>query len=88
MSSPLYAAPELSSKDCYTESVDIWGLGIILFCMLSGISKFVDCKDKLHGGDSSVLQNIDNEYESLLVKMLSITAESRPSITELVKMMA
>lgn len=29
ISSPFYAAPEILSKDFYTESVDIWGIGVV-----------------------------------------------------------
>ena len=56
--------------------------------MQYGIPKFVDSKDKLHEGDCSMLSNIDDEYKSLLTKMLAKDAYSRPSITELIKIMA
>lgn len=40
VSSPLFAAPEILSPDFYTESVDIWGIGIILVTMLFGMQIF------------------------------------------------
>jgi serine/threonine protein kinase len=36
VSSPLYCAPELKNSLSYTESIDIWGLGVLLFTMLLG----------------------------------------------------
>lgn len=36
--SPMYAAPELSLKDFYSESIDIWGIGIAFLTMIFKIS--------------------------------------------------
>ena len=36
VSTPLYAAPEIINHSLYTESVDIWGAGIILYLMIFG----------------------------------------------------
>lgn len=35
ISSPLYAAPEIISDECYDESVDIWGIGVIWLILVS-----------------------------------------------------
>jgi len=43
--SPLYMAPELYKNESYTESVDVWSLGLILFEMVFGIHPFADCND-------------------------------------------
>jgi serine/threonine protein kinase len=40
VSSPLFAAPEIYSPDCYSESVDIWGLGIVFITMIFGMKIF------------------------------------------------
>jgi len=41
ISSPLYAAPELKHEGFYTESIDIWGIGIIMFtCLWGNITKW------------------------------------------------
>lgn len=40
ISSPMYAAPEVFSRDCYTESIDIWGIGVAYAEMLFKISAF------------------------------------------------
>jgi serine/threonine protein kinase len=42
ISSPLYCAPELKNGLYYSESVDIWGAGVILFTMLFGSFKSFD----------------------------------------------
>ncbi|CAI2381932.1 unnamed protein product [Moneuplotes crassus] len=39
ISSPLYAAPEIKENLLYTESVDIWGIGIIMFTCIYGYPK-------------------------------------------------
>jgi calcium-dependent protein kinase len=36
VSTPLYAAPEIVNHSLYTESVDIWGAGVILYLMVFG----------------------------------------------------
>ena len=43
ISSPLYSAPELKSQVLYSESIDMWGIGIILFtCSIGSIQNLVD----------------------------------------------
>lgn len=42
ISSPLYCAPELKNSLTYSESVDIWGAGVILFTLLLGSFKSYD----------------------------------------------
>jgi len=44
ISSPLYCAPELKLGSGYTESVDIWGAGIIMFTLLIGDMKSLNLK--------------------------------------------
>ena len=51
VSSPLYAAPEIRQMASYTESIDIWGVGVILFSLLFG--PFEDFK-----------KNADYDFES------------------------
>ena len=36
LGSPLYMAPELVKKEVYNSKVDIWALGCIVYCLLSG----------------------------------------------------
>ena len=43
--SPLYMAPEIFAKNGYTESVDMWSLGLILFEMIYGYHPLDKYKD-------------------------------------------
>lgn len=49
LGSPNYMAPELIMKKPYSESVDIWATGCVLYSMLSGLMAFDgDTKKELH----------------------------------------
>ena len=39
---PIYTAPEMHFALRYTESVDMWGAGVILYVLLSGERPFND----------------------------------------------
>lgn len=54
--SPLYMAPELYKKESYTESVDIWSLGLILFEMIYGTHPFAQHND-VESLSISILKN-------------------------------
>lgn len=41
---PLYSAPELHTAFRYTEAIDIWGVGIVLYLLLSGEVPFTEKK--------------------------------------------
>ena len=36
LGTPYYMAPEIFNQSSYNEKCDIWSLGVILFCMLTG----------------------------------------------------
>jgi serine/threonine protein kinase len=40
LGTPLYMAPELVKQQKYSEKVDVWSLGIIIYQLLSGITPF------------------------------------------------
>lgn len=40
--SPEYSAPEMINKSGHNKAVDFWGLGIILYEMLTGLTPFID----------------------------------------------
>jgi serine/threonine protein kinase len=46
LGTPLYMAPELIKHQKYTEKVDVWGLGVITYQLLSGRTPFDDNKIK------------------------------------------
>lgn len=43
--SPLYMAPELLDEKTYTDIVDVWAIGMILYEMIYGKHPYKDCKD-------------------------------------------
>ena len=43
--SPLYMAPELLEEKTYTDIVDVWAIGMILYEMIYGKHPYKDCKD-------------------------------------------
>lgn len=55
--SPLYMAPEILNQKNYTNTIDIWSIGIILFEMIFGYHPMVQCKD------IEELKNYINENE-------------------------
>lgn len=90
ISSPLYCAPELKNNASYTESIDIWGAGIIFFTMLFGSLKSHSL-NRLKTSDerSSCIVDIINEHRNVsddckqfLLSMLASSADERPTATE------
>jgi serine/threonine protein kinase len=98
VSSPLFAAPEILSPDFYTESVDIWGIGIILVTMLFGMRIFeaatkLSNKEKhsqfIMSLEENVTESLDEPImcgdESLIIikATLAFDSESRLTAKEL-----
>lgn len=90
---PLYWAPETRGSECYTEAVDIWGLGTVFFSMLCGKKKYKEafdlCEDKTLLYDkfyeallSSEL-GFDDETTLALAGMLHSDKDCRPDIYEI-----
>jgi serine/threonine protein kinase len=91
VSSPLFAAPEISSVDFYTESIDIWGIGVSYLILLCGMSKFssrVNAKSnsELFEDFKDELSHCSDQTKSLMSKLLSNDANDRPSIDELLSL--
>jgi serine/threonine-protein kinase Chk2 len=88
ISSPLYAAPELNSRDCYSESVDIWGLGIAFYCMVYGTDSLLDYKTNYVLEKENAKVELDDNISSILSRTLDHNAENRPTVDQLVEMLA
>lgn len=89
--SPLYAAPELKKSCLYTESIDIWGIGIIMFTLLYGNIQQYKTSVSDESIESHELLNevIDSnciftsEVKDLLKSLLAEEPHLRPSSDEL-----
>jgi serine/threonine protein kinase len=90
ISSPLYCAPELKSLSHYTESIDIWGLGVVLFTMLFGCMKthsFSRLKTAEERSDTMTQmvtdkEGLSDECKTFLHSLLSKVPEDRPTASE------
>jgi serine/threonine-protein kinase Chk2 len=87
--SDLYVAPEiLESKlnhNTYSKKVDIWSLGVVLFIMLSGTLPFSNDYGSPADFRSGVWQKVSDAARKLIVDLLQVDPDKRPSIDELIK---
>ncbi|KAJ3364797.1 Ribosomal protein S6 kinase alpha-2 [Allomyces javanicus] len=83
-------APEMVSRKSYDEKLDVWGLGILLFIMLTGKLPFTGKTPK--DLESAILNRkpqfpsfLTNEARDLITKLLRKDPTQRPSITAIKK---
>lgn len=74
-------APELFKSGYYSESVDIWGAGLVFYTLMTG--------EKLRRGDEEIIKeqasdisNLSQTGKELLLQMFSYDGEKRPTATE------
>lgn len=92
---PLYFSPELISKSKYDKKVDVWGLGCILYEIITLKQPFQNSKSyaglykKIVAGDYQKIKNINN-YSNDLIKtvysLLEVDPNKRLSIPELLSL--
>lgn len=94
---PLYVAPEVlltDGKGEYTEKVDIWSLGVVLFTCLSGTLPFADeygtpATDQIKSGrfsfSSSNWKYSTPSAKMLIRELLTTDVRRRPSIDQLMQ---
>ena len=86
--SPSYVAPEVLQQGVYSNSCDIWSIGVILYVLLSGFLPFFgetqeELFDKILTGSYSfankVWDDISPAAKDLVTKMLTLNEEDRPT---------
>jgi calcium-dependent protein kinase len=89
---PFYAAPEILAKKGYTESVDVWSLGVITYIMLCGEPPFYGDNDeqifkKVKNGkldfSQGVWRSVTKDAPDFIMKCLTRDPSKRPSPQEL-----
>lgn len=91
---PLYVAPEVlltGGKGSYTNKVDIWSMGVVLYTCLSGTLPFSEdygtpVAEQIKKADfsfkSTVWRSVSADAKTLIAGMLTVRAERRLSIDE------
>ena len=90
ISSPLYTAPELKTQLGYNESVDVWGIGTILFTLLFGtftsysLNKMKSVLDRSSHIKDIINEDtkISDEWKLFLLSMLEDEFSKRPTASE------
>lgn len=88
ISSPLYAAPEIKGNLLYSESVDIWGIGVIMFtCIYGSLTSKTDAGQPLRQVSLAEIVESESstcgEYKELLLKLLCEDPQQRLTAEEI-----
>ena len=92
LGTPLYMAPELVNQEKYSEKVDVWSLGCIVYQLLSGQTPF-EAND-LEGLNNKILNkkvsfnqiewiNVSKKAKNFIKACLDKNQNTRPNIKEL-----
>ncbi|XP_071488548.1 protein Obscurin-like [Diadema antillarum] len=88
---PEFVAPEVVNKQPVSTAADVWGVGVIAYILLSGISPFAGEDDRqtllnVRGGqwdfDDEVWDDISDEAQDFIWLMFEMNDEKRPSLRE------
>ena len=86
VSTPLYAAPEIVNRSLYTESVDIWGAGVILYLMMFGDIPFRTKAPAVYHENQCQFQDSSNEYSQLKREQQEYTVDIHQCFIEQIQM--
>lgn len=78
----MYLAPEVRTRN-YTNKVDIWSLGVVLYIFFTGKYPFNDRDEFVLKFKHKIWQNVTAEAKSIVCEMLKVNADERPSVNEL-----
>lgn len=86
--SPLYASVELINKIAYRTEVDVWALGIILYCMVAGYQPFYgkqvsDIFAKIRGQRLEFPEHFSPALRDLLTRMLDRDSSRRITLSQI-----
>eukprot|EP01156_Anaeramoeba_ignava_P011272 Anaeramoba_ignava/a482563_30.p1 GENE.a482563_30~~a482563_30.p1 ORF type:complete len:373 (+),score=134.91 a482563_30:1092-2210(+) len=89
--SPSYSAPELIMGQQYSGSkVDIWSIGVVLYCLLCGKLPFLGespkeiCR-KIVAGEYKIPTNVSSEAQDLIKRILEKNVDKRLTMEEIKK---
>ncbi|XP_014205115.1 serine/threonine-protein kinase Chk2 isoform X2 [Copidosoma floridanum] len=95
---PMYVAPEIlitGGKGSYSSKVDVWSLGVILYCCLSGLTPFrmhdnnLSLYDQIKNGvynfHSSKFFSVSSSAKDLIKKMMTVDPSKRISTTTILR---
>lgn len=85
---PRYKAPELVSKDPYTEKIDVWQFGTMLFVLFSNRRPFESIADrevssKMAQGELPDMSQLPSAISDIVKQCWSIDHLSRPAFSQL-----
>mmetsp|Transcript_44489 Transcript_44489/g.37370 ORF Transcript_44489/g.37370 Transcript_44489/m.37370 type:complete len:114 (-) Transcript_44489:214-555(-) len=81
-------APEVLSNNGYSFSVDIWGVGVVLYTMVTGLCPFEgrtvdETYNKIKTNNYLILKNMDSDFKKLIKKIFKLNPSSRPSLKDI-----
>jgi serine/threonine protein kinase len=81
IATPNSQAPELLREGYYTEAIDIWGIGLVMYTLLTGYK----LKREAEVVEEQVqeIENVSEECKAFLKSLLSENPDERPTASEL-----
>ena len=81
IATPNSQAPELLKEGYYTESIDIWGIGLIMYTLLTGYK--LKREKEVVEEQIDEIDNVSDACKAFLKSLLAESPDVRPSAAEL-----